>query len=242
MELTEVYASTKMNNGICREEIDILIDEIGDNHISTSADTPMREDAFDMGDADKITAIEHHFKAIMNILGLDLTDDSLSGTPHRVAKMYVNEIFQGLNPANKPTIALFNNKYKYKEMLVEKNISFYSNCEHHFVPIIGKAHVAYISNGKVIGLSKLNRLVRYYAKRPQVQERLTVQIGKELQAVLGTEDVAVIIDARHLCVSSRGVEDMSSSTVTAYYGGSFGTEEKKSELLKYIELKSELQL
>lgn len=240
MQFTEVFPALKLNNGNYREEIEVLMEEIGDNHISTSVDTPMRKDAFELSDAEKIKAIEHHFEAIMNILGLDLTDDSLKGTPHRVAKMYVKEIFQGLNPANKPKIALFDNKYSYNEMLVEKNISFYSNCEHHFVPIIGKAHVAYISNGKVIGLSKLNRLVRYYAKRPQVQERLTMQIGKELQQVLGTEDVAVVIDARHMCVSSRGVEDNTSSTVSAFYGGAFSKEEKKSELLKYIDLKSDL--
>jgi GTP cyclohydrolase I len=175
----------------------------------------------------------------METLGLDLTDDSLKGTPKRVAKMYVKEIFSGLNPANKPVMALFDNKYKYNEMLVEKNISFYSNCEHHFVPIMGKAHVAYISNGKVIGLSKLNRLVEYFAKRPQVQERLTMQIGKELQQILGTEDVAIVIDAKHLCVASRGVEDDTSSTVTAFYGGKFKEEKVKDEFLRYLELKTE---
>ncbi|MBW0176443.1 MAG: GTP cyclohydrolase I FolE [Sediminibacterium sp.] len=212
---------------------------MGDDHISTSVDTPMREDAFVKTDEEKIAEIEQHFRSIMEILGLDLSDDSLKGTPRRVAKMYVKEIFQGLNPANKPAIALFENKYKYNEMLVEKNISFYSNCEHHFVPIIGKAHVAYISNGKVIGLSKLNRLVEYFAKRPQVQERLTMQIGKELQKDLGTEDVAIVIDAKHLCVASRGVEDDTSSTITAFYGGKFKEEKVKEEFLKYLELKTE---
>jgi GTP cyclohydrolase I len=212
---------------------------MGDDHISTSVDTPMRADAFEKTDEQKISEIEVHFRAIMETLGLDLTDDSLKGTPRRVAKMYVKEIFQGLNPANKPAIALFDNKYKYNEMLVEKNISFYSNCEHHFVPIIGKAHVAYISNGKVIGLSKLNRLVEYFAKRPQVQERLTMQIGKELQKDLGTEDVAIVIDAKHLCVASRGVEDDTSSTITAFYGGKFKEEKTKEEFLKYLELKTE---
>jgi GTP cyclohydrolase I len=175
----------------------------------------------------------------MDIMGLDLNDDSLKGTPKRVAKMYVQEIFSGLNPANKPSMALFENKYQYNEMLVEKNISFYSNCEHHFVPIIGKAHVAYISNGKVIGLSKLNRLVEYFAKRPQVQERLTMQIGNDLQKILGTEDVAILIDAKHLCVASRGVEDDTSSTITAFYGGAFKEENKKNEFLKYLELRTE---
>jgi len=174
----------------------------------------------------------------MEVLGLDLTDDSLRGTPKRVAKMYIQEIFSGLNPANKPSVALFENKYNYNEMLIEKNISFYSNCEHHFVPIIGKAHVAYMSGGKVIGLSKLNRLVQYYAKRPQVQERLTVQIGKELQSILETDNVAIIIDAKHLCVASRGVEDDTSSTVTAFYGGRFAETKVKEELLKLIELKT----
>ncbi len=238
MKPIETLSNIRLNGHETKETLDILIDDMGDNHISTSVDTPMREGAFDKTDAEKIKAIEHHFEAIMNIMGLDLTDDSLKGTPHRVAKMYIKEIFQGLNPANKPKMALFENKYKYNEMLVEKNISFYSNCEHHFVSIMGKAHVAYISKGQVIGLSKLNRLVQYYAKRPQVQERLTMQIGKELQQVLGTQDVAVVIDAKHLCVASRGVEDDTSSTVTAFYGGAFKHEEKKTEFLRYLELKT----
>ncbi len=196
----------------------LTIDEIGDEHVGTSYDTPLREDAFSISDDLKIQLIEEHFAEIMQILGLDLTDDSLKGTPKRVAKMYVKEIFSGLNPANKPKIALFENKYNYNEMLVEKDITFFSNCEHHFVPIIGKAHVAYISNGKVIGLSKLNRIVQYYAKRPQVQERLTVQIANELMNALQTEDIAVYIDAKHLCVSSRGIQDVNSATVTSFYG------------------------
>ena len=240
MKQIETLSNFRLNGHETKETLDILIDELGDNHVSTSADTPMRADAFDLSDAEKIKAIEHHFESIMNIMGLDLTDDSLKGTPHRVAKMYIKEIFQGLNPANKPRMALFENKYKYNEMLVEKNISFYSNCEHHFVPIIGKAHVSYISNGQVIGLSKLNRLVQYFAKRPQVQERLTMQIGKELQQVLGTQDVAVVIDAKHLCVASRGVEDDTSSTVTAFYGGAFKQEGRKTEFLRYLELKTNL--
>ncbi|MEN9599751.1 MAG: hypothetical protein RL596_2070 [Bacteroidota bacterium] len=226
-------------NGEKIELSDTMIDDMGDNHISTTVDTPIRDDAFDKTDDEKLAIIQDHFKAIMETLGLDLSDDSLKGTPKRVAKMYVQEIFSGLNPANKPTMALFENKYKYNEMLVEKNISFYSNCEHHFVPIMGKAHVAYISNGKVIGLSKLNRLVEYFAKRPQVQERLTMQIGKELQTVLGTEDVAIVIDAKHLCVASRGVEDDTSSTVTAFYSGKFKEEKTKDEFLRYLELKTE---
>jgi GTP cyclohydrolase I len=206
----------------------------GDDHIFTSIDTPMRSDAFDKSDDQKIMEIEHHFGQIMDILGLDRTDDSLKGTPYRVAKMYVKEIFSGLNPENKPDIKLFDNKYKYNEMLVEKDITFYSNCEHHFVPIIGKAHVAYISSGKVIGLSKLNRIVQFFAKRPQVQERLTIQIAEEIKKAVQTEDVAVVIEATHLSVSSRGVQDNSSSTVTSSYSGKFMDESKKSEFFKYI--------
>ncbi len=239
MKQNETLLNIQLNGNNKIELSDILIDDMGDNHVSTSVDTPMKADAFVLTDAEKMKQIEEHFSSIMNIMGLDLTDDSLKGTPKRVAKMYIKEIFSGLNPANKPAMALFENKYKYNEMLVEKNISFYSNCEHHFVPIIGKAHVAYISNGKVIGLSKLNRLVEYFAKRPQVQERLTMQIGKDLQQVLGTDDVAVVIDAKHLCVASRGVEDDTSSTITAFYGGAFKDENKKNEFLKYLELRTE---
>jgi GTP cyclohydrolase I len=215
-------------------KIKVQIDEIGDNHIMTSIDTPMRDDAFKLDDDLKMELIEEKFRDIMNILGLDLNDDSLSGTPHRVAKMYVKEIFSGLNPENKPKIALFENKYKYSEMLVEKNITFYSNCEHHFVPIVGKAHVAYISNGKVIGLSKLNRIVQYFAKRPQVQERLTIQIANEIKEVMQTEDVAVLIDAHHLCVSSRGVQDINSSTITSSFSGKFADEQTRNEFLQHI--------
>jgi GTP cyclohydrolase I len=212
-----------------------LEDLIGENHIGTSVETPLRPDAFDLSDKEKIETIAFHFKKIMETLGLDLNDDSLKGTPQRVAKMYVQEIFSGLDPKNKPKVALFDNKYKYDQMLVEKNITLYSNCEHHFVPIIGKAHVAYISTGKVIGLSKLNRIVQYYAQRPQVQERLTMQIANELKSVLETEDVAVVIDASHLCVSSRGVKDVNSSTVTAAYSGKFLEENTKNEFLNYIQ-------
>lgn len=210
------------------------IEDIGDDHLFTSLDTPMKPNAFDMPNEEKKERISILFSEIMDVLGLDLTDDSLKGTPDRVAKMYVEEIFSGLDPANKPKVALFDNKYQYNQMLVEKNITFYSNCEHHFVPIIGKAHIAYKSSGKVIGLSKLNRIVQYYAKRPQVQERLTNQIANELKTVLDTEDVAVIIDAKHLCVSSRGVKDDTSATVTTYYGGEFNTAEKISELQNYL--------
>jgi GTP cyclohydrolase I len=213
-----------------------IIDAIGDEHIGTSVETPLREDAFAMDDELKMELIEKHFREIMHVLGLDLTDDSLRGTPHRVAKMFVQEIFSGLDPKNKPQIKLFENKYQYNQMLVEKDITFYSNCEHHFVPIFGKAHVAYISSGKVIGLSKINRIVQYFAKRPQVQERLTQQIGNELKAVLETKHVAVVIDAIHLCVSSRGIQDVNSSTVTSYYSGKFEQEESKNEFLKYLSL------
>lgn len=209
-------------------------EEIGDDHIMTSVDTPMREGAFDMNDDEKIAQIEYHFRQIMETLGLDLTDDSLKGTPKRVAKMYIKEIFSGLDPKNMPSVALFENKYQYNDMLVEKNITFYSNCEHHFVPIIGKAHVSYIANGKVIGLSKLNRIVQHFAKRPQVQERLTMQIAKELEKILGTKDIAVMIDAKHLCVSSRGIKDDTSTTITSYYGGKFQEDATKAEFLKYV--------
>jgi GTP cyclohydrolase I len=232
---------TSLNTPLIKEITDLshlTIDEMGDEHVGTSSETPLREDAFEMDDELKMELIEKHFREIMHILGLDLTDDSLKGTPRRVAKMYIQEIFSGLNPANKPKVALFDNKYKYNEMLVEKDITFFSNCEHHFVPIFGKAHIAYISSGKVIGLSKLNRVVQYFAKRPQVQERMTVQIATELKEMLQTEDVAVLIDAKHLCVSSRGVNDVNSSTVTAYYGGKFSEEQTKNEFLSYLQLKS----
>jgi len=208
-----------------------------EDHPLSSYDTPLRDDAFEMSDEDKIVAIEKHFREIMTVLGLDLTDDSLNGTPHRVAKMFVKEAFSGLNPVNRPNARLFENKYKYDQMLVEKDITFYSHCEHHFVPIYGKAHVAYFSSGKVIGLSKINRFVQYYAKRPQVQERLTVQIGKELERVLNTPDVAVVMDANHMCVASRGVGDTNSKTGTAYFSGKFKDENIKREFLNYINTK-----
>lgn len=210
------------------------IDEIGDDHIYTGLKTPMRANAFEVSDEEKKEKIADLFEQIMDVMGLDLDDDSLKGTPNRVAKMYIEEIFSGLNPKNKPKVALFENKYQYNQMLVEKNITFYSNCEHHFVPIIGKAHIAYVSSGKVIGLSKLNRIVQYYAKRPQVQERLTNQIAEELKHILNTQDIAVIIDAKHLCVSSRGIKDDTSSTVTSYYGGVFNESQKITELQNYL--------
>ncbi|WP_192579344.1 GTP cyclohydrolase I FolE [Dyadobacter aurulentus] len=210
------------------------LEEIGDDHVFNSIETPLRKDAFAMEDEVKMELIEKHFRHIMEIMGLDMTDDSLKGTPKRVAKMFIQEVFSGLDPKNKPAVTLFDNKYKYDQMLVEKDISVFSNCEHHFVPIYGKAHVAYISSGKVIGLSKLNRIVEYYSKRPQVQERLTVQIANELKQALQTEDVAVVIDAQHMCVQSRGIRDSGSSTVTAYYGGKFENETTKKEFLSYL--------
>jgi len=212
------------------------IDALGDNHIGSSSDTPMREDAFKLSKQEKIDIIKDDVRHIMETLGLDLKDDSLQGTPNRVAKMFVNEIFGGLYPEKKPSASTFENKYKYGEMLVEKNITVYSTCEHHLLPIVGRAHVAYISNGTVVGLSKMNRIVDYYAKRPQVQERLTIQIVKELQEVLGTEDVACVIDAKHLCVNSRGIRDIESSTVTSEFGGKFKEKETRREFLDYIQL------
>lgn len=232
MKLNGISLNIQPEEMTVSEELDPH--EVGDQHLMTSIETPMREGAFDLSDEEKKKEIEKHFRSIMHVLGLDLTDDSLKGTPARVAKMYVEEIFSGLNPENEPKVALFENKYQYNEMLVEKNITLYSNCEHHFVPIIGRAHIAYISSGKVIGLSKLNRIAQYYAKRPQVQERLTVQIGKHLQEILETESVAVIIDAEHLCVSSRGIQDVNSSTVSAFYGGEFEKKSTKNELFNYL--------
>ena len=200
---------------------DDLMDEIGDAHAASSIETPMRDDAFELSDDEKVARIQGKFKEIMDILGMDMTDDSLKGTPRRVAKMFVKEIFSGLDPEKKPAITLFDNKYRYDEMLVEKNITVQSFCEHHFLPIYGKAHIAYISSGKVIGLSKLNRVVEYYSRRPQVQERLTVQIAEELKKVLKTDDVAVFIEAKHMCVQARGVEHHGCTTVTMEYGGKF---------------------
>lgn len=215
------------------------IEELGENHIGTSSDTPLRNDAFVLSDIEKIALIKEDVKHIMETLGLDLTDDSLQGTPNRVAKMFVNEIFGGLHPDRKPKASTFDNKYKYGEMLVEKNITVYSTCEHHLLPIVGKAHVAYISSGQVIGLSKMNRIVDYYAKRPQVQERLTIQIVKELQKALNTEDVACVIDAKHLCVNSRGIRDIDSSTVTSEFGGKFKEAAVRREFLDYIQMGTE---
>ena len=216
-------------------------DELNDHdHLSASRQTPLKADAFVLSEEEKIGKIQEHVAAILDILGMDLTDDSLKGTPKRVAKAYVKEIFGGLNPERRPSASTFENKYEYGEMLVEKNITLYSTCEHHLLPIIGKAHIAYISNGNVVGLSKMNRIVDYYAKRPQVQGRLTLQVIEELQRILKTENVACIIDAKHLCVNSRGIRDVASSTVTAEYGGVFKTDETlRKEFLSYIQLETE---
>ncbi len=213
-------------------------EDMGNDHVSSAEDTPLRDDAFVLDDAEKIERIKANVREIMLTLGLDLDDDSLSGTPNRVAKMFVKEIFGGLHPKRKPKASTFKNKYKYGEMLVEKNITLYSTCEHHLLPIVGKAHVAYISNGTVVGLSKMNRIVDFYAKRPQVQERLNIQIVRELQKVLNTDDVACVIDAKHLCVNSRGIRDVESSTVTAEYGGKFKDETVRREFLEYINLET----
>lgn len=215
------------------------IEALGNDHVGTSANTPLRPDAFELSDIEKIALIKKDVENIMHTLGLDLTDDSLMGTPSRVAKMYVEEIFSGLHPDNKPNASTFKNKYKYGEMLVEKNISLYSTCEHHLLPIVGKAHIAYISSGTVVGLSKMNRIVDYFAKRPQVQERLTMQIVNELQKVLNTKDVACVIDAKHLCVNSRGIRDIDSSTLTSEFRGKFKNSEIRREFLDYIKLNTE---
>ena len=200
----------------------------------TSIETPLREGAFDKTEDEKIESIQKYFALIMDELGLDLTDDSLRGTPYRVAKMYVTEIFSGLNPLNKPVVSTFENKYQYNKMLVESNITFSSSCEHHFLPIVGKAHVAYISNGRVIGLSKINRIVDYFARRPQVQERMTVQIIEELKSVLDTKDVIVVVEASHMCVSTRGINDKSSMTTTIEYSGKFMNSSLRNEFFQLI--------
>lgn len=225
----------EIKNGMSKENIE----ERGEDHIGSSATTPLRADAFDISDAEKIEKIQENVREILHTLGMDLTDDSLKGTPKRVAKSFVNELFAGLNPKNKPHLSTFDNNYKYGEMLVEKNIVVYSTCEHHLLPIIGRAHVAYISKGNVIGLSKMNRIVDHFAKRPQVQERLTMQVVQALQEALGTDDVACVIDAKHLCVNSRGVRDIESSTVTAEFGGKFKLKDTKREFLDYINLNTD---
>ena len=215
---------------------DERIDQIGEDHVATSAQNPLRADAFDLSNNEKIEKIQESVKDILQTLGMDLTDDSMQGTPKRVAKAFVNEIFMGLNPANKPSASTFDNNYNYGEMLVEKNIVVYSTCEHHLLPIIGRAHLSYISNGKVIGLSKMNRIVEYFSKRPQVQERLTMQIVQAMQEALGTQDVACVIDAKHLCVNSRGIKDIESSTVTSEFGGKFKEKETRKEFLQYLQM------
>ena len=222
----------EVKNGMSNKNIE----DLGEDHVGSSAKTPLRADAFDLTDAEKIERIQKSVFEILDTLGMDLNDDSIQGTPKRVAKSFVNELFSGLNPDNKPHLSTFDNNYKYGEMLVEKNIVVYSTCEHHLLPIVGRAHIAYISNGNVIGLSKMNRIVEYFAKRPQVQERLTMQVVQALQEALGTDDVACVIDAKHLCVNSRGVKDIESSTVTSEFGGKFKNKDTKREFLDYIKI------
>ncbi len=231
---TEKLNGKSKPNGVIADLLDM--DNNGNDHSCSNTETPLKADAFDLDDESKIDIIEEHFRRIMDTLGLDMSDDSLSGTPHRVAKMYVKEIFHGLNPDNKPFLKTFKNKYNYDEILLEKNIAVKSYCEHHFVPITGKAHVAYISSGRVIGLSKLNRIVDYYSRRPQVQERLTVQIANELKKALNTEDVAIIMEAKHMCVSSRGIQDEDSTTVTSSFSGKFKDRFRKQELIDMIRM------
>lgn len=221
---------TTMNTIIDRELLEIL----GENHQMTSAETPMRENAFSKSDEEKMQTIEHHFEAIMDELGLDLTDDSLKGSPHRVAKMFIQEIFSGLNPKNKPKISVFDNSYQYDKMLVEADITFNSTCEHHFLPIIGHAHIGYVSSGKVIGLSKLNRIVDYFARRPQVQERMTMQIFNELKTALKTDSVMIVVEAKHLCVSARGIKHSDSYTSTMQYSGIFNEKENRNDFFNLI--------
>jgi GTP cyclohydrolase I len=215
------------------------IDKFDDDHHSASLTTPIRKDAFDISDQEKISIIRKNIEKILHVIGMDLNDDSIKGTPDRVAKMFVNEIFSGLNPKNKPKSSTFENKYKYGEILIEKNITLYSTCEHHLLPIYGKAHVGYISNGNVVGLSKMNRIVDYFSRRPQVQERLTLQIVEELQKVLNTKDVACVIDAKHMCVNSRGINDISSSTITSEFGGKFKNKQTKREFLDFLKIETE---
>lgn len=228
----EILESVNLNN--------VSHDEAGDDHLSVSVETPLRDDAFDMSDDEKVEIIEKHFKIIMETLGLDTTDESLKGTPYRVAKMFVNEIFKGLKPNNKPVAKQFSNNYEYGDMVVEKNIQVSSFCEHHFLPFIGKAHVAYISNGKVIGLSKINRIVDHFSRRPQVQERLTLQIANELQRSMGTDDIAVFIESKHFCVSMRGIQDTASTTITSEYRGAFKKQEVQQKFIDYIKTETEM--
>jgi len=197
--------------------------QIHEHLIKCGVQTPMWSNP--LTHKEKITEIQKHFEYIMLVMGLDLKDDSLKETPNRVAKMFVNEIFWGLDPEAFPKCTTVDNKMKYDEMVIERNINVQSNCEHHFVVIDGKATVAYIPKEKVLGLSKINRVVEYFSKRPQIQERLTEQIYHALQYILGTDDIAVLIDAQHYCVKSRGVEDVGSSTITSKLGGEFKSDQ-----------------
>jgi GTP cyclohydrolase I len=218
-------------------EDSIWLDELGDSHQTTSIETPVNTEYLNKSDAEKMVKIQHHFKEIMETLGMDLSDDSLQGTPARVAKMFVKEIFSGLSPKNMPDMSLFENKFGYKEVLLEKNITVQSFCEHHFLPIIGKAHIAYKPGDKVIGLSKLNRIVDYYSRRPQVQERLTRQIAETLRQVLETDSVAVYIEAVHFCVQARGIEHQGCTTVTSDFGGDFKKENVRQPFYQSIQTK-----
>ncbi|UAB82403.1 GTP cyclohydrolase I FolE [Marixanthomonas sp. SCSIO 43207] len=199
------------------------------HHVVTT--NPLRDDAFDKHEALKIKLITGKFKDIIEILGFDLTNDSIKDTPNRIAKMYVNEVFKGLNPKNKPKITVFKNEYSYHTPLTELNIPFTSFCEHHFVPIQGKANIAYVPKDYVIGLSKIHRLVDFYARRPQVQERLTMQILQELSLILETEDIGVVLKANHSCISCRGVQNLGSTTLTSVFRGKI---ENNSELTSIL--------
>lgn len=212
--------------------------ESGDLHNSINPNTPIDVDKVKLPDDEKIEKIEEKIRDILDVLGLDLNDQSIEGTPYRVARMWVKELFFGLKEENKPIVSTFKNDYHYDEMVMAKNIGLHSTCEHHLLPIVGKAHIAYYSRKDVIGLSKINRIVNYYAKRPQVQERLTSQIAHEIKNSLGTLDVACLIDAKHMCVNSRGVKDVGCSTVTSTYLGKFQQVEIKKEFLHQISIES----
>ena len=213
----------------------VLGQKVHEHLISVGVETPVVDNG--LSRAEKIEKIEGHFDHIVTTLGLDLQDDSLMETPKRVAKMYVNEIFWGLDYDAFPKATVVENKMNYNEMVVERNISVQSNCEHHFVAIDGLATVAYVPKEKVLGLSKINRIVEYFSKRPQIQERLTEQIYHALSFILETENVAVMIDAQHYCVKSRGVEDTGSSTITSRLGGNFKAHpEVRAEFLALLKL------
>ena len=228
MKENELTVSSRINgNNHVKKDSSLFIRPENNEPLWTSS--PAQNDEI------KIKKISAHFREIMLTLGLDLDNDSLRGTPNRIAEMYVKEMFQGLDPKKEPKITLFENAFQYNEMLVEKNIRLHSCCEHHFVPIIGKVHIGYYSSGKLIGLSKINRLVNYYSKRPQLQERLTEQIAEALKNALSTNDVAVVINAAHMCLTTRGITDTDCKTLTSHYSGKFKNEEVKKEFLSYLQ-------